>query len=598
VAQDVGDLGFLSDCQTAAVVTRGGSVAWWPGERFDGPSAFSALLDPDAGHFTIAPVGPATTTWRYLEGTLVLRTDHVTERGTLSVTDALVFEPGARRHDIGLRSPGALVRVAEVSAGTVEVDVAMVPRLEYGLVVPRVHRRGGRVISVGGPERLFLTDGGVLDVDEAKAHGRVVLSRGDRVGFVLQRVAGLVAAAPPALDPHAALEDTIEAWRSWSEHHRIPTDHVPAAVQRSVCVLQGLTYQPSGAIVAAATTSLPEVPGGSANWDYRYAWLRDASLIARALLAASCTDEGRRYFRWMVRAAVSCRHSEHVQIVFGAGGERRLDETELDHLTGFADSRPVRVGNAAWRQRQHDVLGEVLDVALALGDDLTGEIDDLTAGFLCELVDRAAKEWSEPDAGVWEVRDRDRVHTTSAAMCWVALDRGLQLADALGDRADPDGWARARDEVRSAVIDRAWNAERGAFTGTLDGAELDTSVLLLPLVGFVDADDPRMRSTIGAIEEQLGDHGLLRRLEGREEEGAFVPSSFWLSACHALAGATDQAREALEHAAACANDLGLLAEMADPVTRRPMGNTPQALSHVGLITAARCLVQAEQEVAP
>jgi GH15 family glucan-1,4-alpha-glucosidase len=598
VAEDVGDLAFLSDCQTAAIVTRGGSVAWWPGERFDGPSAFSALLDPDAGHFTIAPVGPATTTWRYLEGTLVLRTDHVTESGTLSVTDALVFEPGARGHDIGLRSPGALVRVAEVSAGTVEVDVAMVPRLEYGLVVPRVERRGGRVISVGGPERLFLTDGGVLDVDEAKAHGRVVLSRGDRVGFALQRVAGLVAAAPPALDPHAALEDTIEAWRSWSEHHRIPTHHVPAAVQRSVCVLQGLTYGPSGAIVAAATTSLPEVPGGTANWDYRYAWLRDASLIARALLAASCTDEGRRYFRWMVRAAVSCRHSEHVQIVFGAGGERRLDETELDHLAGFADSRPVRVGNAAWRQRQHDVLGEVLDVALALGDDLTGQIDDLTAGFLCELVDRAAKEWSEPDAGVWEVRDRDRVHTTSAAMCWVALDRGLRLADALGERADPDGWARARDEVRSAVIDRAWNAERGAFTGTLDGAELDTSVLLLPLVGFVDADDPRMRSTIGAIEDQLGDDGLLRRLEGREEEGAFVPSSFWLSACHALAGATDRAREVLECAAACANDLGLLAEMADPVTRRPMGNMPQALSHVGLITAARCLVEAEQEVAP
>jgi GH15 family glucan-1,4-alpha-glucosidase len=560
VAEDVGDLAFLSDCQTAAIVTRGGSVAWWPGERFDGPSAFSALLDPDAGHFTIAPVGPATTTWRYLEGTPVLRTDHVTESGTLSVTDALVFEPGARGHDIGLRSPGALVRVAEVSAGTVEVDVALVPRLEYGLVVPRVHRRGGRVISVGGPERLFLTDGGVLDVDEAKAHGRVVLSRGDRVGFALQRVAGLVAAPPPALDPHAALEDTIEAWRSWSEHHRIRTDHVPAAVQRSACVLQGLTYQPSGAIVAAATTSLPEVPGGTANWDYRYAWLRDASLIARALLAASCTDEGRRYFRWMVRAAVSCRHSEHVQIVFGAGGERRLDETELDHLAGFADSRPVRVGNAAWRQRQYDVLGDVLDVALALGDDLTGQIDDLTAGFLCELVDRAAKDW--------------------------------------GERADPDGWARARDEVRSAVIDRAWNAERGAFTGTLDGAELDTSVLLLPLVGFVDADDPRMRSTIGAIEEQLGDHGLLRRLEGREEEGAFVPSSFWLSACHALAGATDRAREALEHAAACANDLGLLAEMADPVTRRPMGNTPQALSHVGLITAARCLVEAEQEVAP
>jgi GH15 family glucan-1,4-alpha-glucosidase len=597
VAGDVGDLAFLSDCQTAAIVTRGGSVAWWPGGRFDGPSAFSSLLDPDAGHFTIAAIEPATTTWRYLEGTLVLCTEHVTRAGTLRVTDALVFEPGARGHDIGLRSPGALVRVAEVVDGTVEVDVAMVPRLEYGLVVPRVRREGGRVRTVGGPERLFLTDGGVLDVAEAKAHGRLVLSHGDRVGFALQRVAGLVASSPAALDPHTALEDTIEAWRSWSDEHRIPVDDVPAAVQRSACVLQGLTYGPSGAIVAAPTTSLPEVPGGEANWDYRYAWLRDASLIARALLAAGCADEGRRYFRWMVRAAVSCRYSEHVQIVFGAGGERRIEENELDHLTGFAGSRPVRVGNAAWRQRQHDVLGEVLDVALALGDELAGEIDDVTAGFLCELVDRAAKDWREPDAGVWEVRDRDRVHTTSAAMCWVALDRGLRLADALGDRADQAGWARARDEVRATVLDRAWNAQRGAFAGTLDGDELDTSVLLLPLVGFVDAADPRMQSTIAAIEEHLGDHGLLRRLEGRGEEGAFLPSTFWLSACHALAGATDRAREALERAAACANDLGLLAEMADPVTRRPMGNMPQALSHVGLITAARCLAEAEEEVA-
>jgi GH15 family glucan-1,4-alpha-glucosidase len=351
-------------------------------------------------------------------------------------------------------------------------------------------------------------------------------------------------------------------------------------------------------VVAAPTTSLPEVPGGDANWDYRYGWLRDASLIARALLSATCADEGRRYFRWMARAAASCRHADHVQIVFGAAGERRLDEAELDHLEGFAGSRPVRVGNAAWRQRQHDVFGEVLDVALALGDELDGELDELARSLLCEIVDRAAQQWHEPDGGVWEVRGGDHVHTTSAAMCWVALDRGVRLAPVLGEHADPQRWAHARDEVRERVLAEAWDPDRGALVGTLDGGagELDASVLLLPLVGFLDPDDPRMASTIHALEEGLGDHGLLRRLESRPAEGAFVPATFWLSAAHALAGDADRARAALERGLRCANDLGLLAEMADPATSEPMGNVPQALSHVGLVTAARCLTHAEQEV--
>jgi GH15 family glucan-1,4-alpha-glucosidase len=592
----VGHLALLSDCQTAAMVTSGGAVVWWPGARFDGASAFSRLLDPEAGHFTIAPIADAATTRHYLDGTLVLVTEHAAPTGTLRVTDALAFAPGARGHEIGLESPGVLVRVAEVVSGSVEVEISMVPRLEYGLVVPRVVRDGGRVMSIGGPERLFLADGGVLDVSESSAHGRVTLSAGDRLGFALQRVAGIVAQPPPALDPAAALEDTIEAWRSWSSAHGPSGGSFDDEVGLAVRVLQGLTYQPSGAVVAAPTTSLPEVPGGGENWDYRYGWLRDASLIARALLSATCADEGRRYFRWIARAAVSCRHTPHVQIVFGVAGERRLDEAELDHLAGFAGSRPVRVGNAAWRQRQHDVLGEVLDVALALGDELEDELDELTAGFLCELADRAAEDWREPDAGVWEIRDADRVHTTSAAMCWVALDRAVSLAPVLGEHADPERWAKARDEVRDAVLEEAWSDARGAYAGTLGGDELDASVLLLPLMGFLDAGDERMAATIRALEEHLGAHGLLRRLEGRPEEGAFLPAAFWLSACHALAGDTDRARATLGRAAACANDLGMLAEMADPATGEPLGNVPQALSHVGLITAARCLAEAEERI--
>jgi GH15 family glucan-1,4-alpha-glucosidase len=584
VAGGVGDLALLSDCGTAALVTLDGAVEWWPGARFDGPSVFSRLLDPDAGHFTIRPAGEFRSRRRYLDGTLVLETEHDTGGAVLRVTDALAFAPGARGHDIGHDSPDALVRVIEAVGGDVEVELELVPRPEYGLAVPRVVRDGGQVVTVGGPARLFVADGGALEPDGGSARGRLALREGQRRGFVARR------GAPEPLDAEATLADTIEAWRSWAEMHDGFDGPHRDAVLHSTLVIQGLTYQPTGAIVAAATTSLPEVPGGSENWDYRYAWLRDASLIARALQSATCADETQRYFHWMTRAAVSCRESEHVQIVFGAGGERMLDERVLDHLEGFEGSRPVRIGNDAWRQRQLDVLGEVLDVALALGDDL--ELDDFSASFLCQLVDRAAEQWREPDSGVWERRDGERRHTVSAAMCWVALDRGVRLADALGPHAEPERWARARDEVRAAVLEQGWNERRGAFTDTLGGDRLDAGVLLLPLVGFIEAGDERMRRTIAAIDAGLSDGGLHRRLEGRDDEGPFLPATFWLSACLALAGDLNGARAAFERAAGCANDVGLLAEMADPRTGAPWGNVPQALSHVGLITAARCLAEA------
>ncbi len=288
----------------------------------------------------------------------------------------------------------------------------------------------------------------------------------------------------------------------------------------------------------------------------------------------------------MSRAAVSCRHSEKVQIVFGAGGERNLDEQTLDHLRGFADSRPVRIGNAAWRQSQLDVLGEVLDVAVILGDDL--ELDDFTAAFLCQLIDRAQQQWRDPDAGVWETRDAGEQHTFSKVMCWVALDRGVQLASRLVDEARSDAWAAARDEVRAVVLAEAWNEDRSAYCGELGGKVLDASVLLLPLVGFLEADDDRMRSTIVAIREHLGDDGLIHRREDMPDEGAFLPACFWLAACEALAG-DEQAVATFERALGCANDLGLLAEMADVRTNEPLGNVPQALSHVGLVTAANLL---------
>lgn len=570
---------------------------WWPGPRFDGASVFTRLLDPDAGHFALRAAGTLRTTRRYVDGSLALQTDHATAGGaTLRVTDALAFEPGARGHEIGHRSPQALVRVAEAIGGEARLELELVARPEYGLVVPRLEVLDGVVCSIGGPERLYLTGiGDAIEIDGATGRAALVLRDGERRGFVLHRAPGPFGAPPPLLDPFAALDSTIAGWCSWGEQHDDYAGPYADLVDRSATVLQGCTFQPTGAVVAAPTTSIPENEGGQENWDYRYAWLRDGSLLARALLGATCADEGERYFRWMTRAAVSCPSAAHVQIVFGAGGERFLEERELDHLRGFAGSRPVRVGNAAWRQRQLDVLGEVLDVALALDDGPGLEIDRYTAAFLCQFADRAAEDWREPDAGLWEERDRRRHHTISKALCWVALDRAVRLGDALGEGAHPDAWARARDAIRAAVLQEAFNEDLQAFTGELGGGELDAAVLLLPLYGFIDAGDPRMRATVAALEDStLMRDGLLWRLERLPDQGAFVPACFWLAANHALAGDLDAARERFERAAATANDLGLLAEMFDPDSGALLGGLPQVLSHVALITAARSIQEAEE----
>jgi GH15 family glucan-1,4-alpha-glucosidase len=594
ILTEIGDYALLGDCQTAALVHRDGSLDWWPGPRFDGPSAFTRLLDPGAGHFALRAAGTLASERRYLDGTLVLQTEHRTAGGTLRVTDALALEPGARGHEIGLRSPHALVRVAEAVGGDVELEVELVPRLEYGLAVPRLERRDGRVETIGGPERLYLSGGHELELDGGRGSARIALRAGERRGFVLQREPGVFGGPPAPLEAQATLDATIASWRSWSERHDDFDGPDADALGRAALVLQALTYQPSGAVIAAPTTSLPEVVGGTSNWDYRYAWLRDASLIARSLLGATCADEAERYFAWITRAAVSCRHNSHVQIVFGADGERFLEERALDHLRGFADSRPVRVGNAAWRQQQLDALGEVLDVALALDEGPGLEIDPFIADFLCELVDRAERQWRESDAGVWEERDERRHHTISKVMCWAALDRGVRLAGALGEHADAPRWARARDAVRETVLREAWSERRGALAGTLGGDELDAAVLLLPLVGFLGADDERMRRTVAALEDALLDHGLLRRLERLPDEGAFLPATFWLASCHALAGDAEAGRRVFERAAGCANDVGLLPEMVDPASGAALGGLPQSLSHVGLVTAARCLADAER----
>ena len=386
------------------------------------------------------------------------------------------------------------------------------------------------------------------------------------------------------------LDDTADGWTSWVAQHTGYDGDYPDQVRRSSLVLQGLTYAPSGAIIAAATTSLPETMGGELNFDYRYAWLRDLSLTIRSLWLAACPDEPERLFAWLADSAGHVGN-ELVQIMYGVEGERDLTEHVLEHLAGYRGSAPVRVGNEAWQQDQLDVFGEVLDAAHLLEEQL-GELEPPTQQLLVALADRAASTWDRPDAGMWEARDKQRHYTSSKVMCWVALDRSVRLAPRLGTAAAPEVWAKARDAVREAVLEQAWSEKAGAYTGAFGSDDLDASVLVMPLVGFLPGDDDRMKATVEAVERQLGDGGLVRRWPS--DPSGFLICTYWLVECLVLAGEPDRARSWFLRATEHANDLGLLSEEADPRTGELLGNFPQAFSHVGLVNAAWRLGQPAQ----
>lgn len=485
----IADYALLGDCHSAALVSRDGCVEWWCPARFDARSVFARLLDPGAGLFAIGPTESFEVAREYEHDTMVLRTTFTTASGTLRLTDALALEPGARGHDIGLASPHVLVRVAEVLAGRVEIAVEFAPRLEYGLVVPRLRHTPDGVLTVGGADTLLLATDVALDLADGTARGRLTLQEGVRATFAVHHAAGIAQTGFAALDAGEAVQDTIAGWRSWMEGHTRYDGAYHEQVNRSALVLQALTYQPSGAIVAAPTTSLPEIMGAEANWDYRFAWLRDASLTLSALWIAACPHEAARYFSWMA-AAVGLQRDAPIQIMFGVEGERDLSERRLDHLAGYGASQPVRVGNEAWRQRQLDVMGEVLEAAYVMRGRL--DLDAPTAAFLCHLADRAASDWGETDAGIWEGREGERHYTSSKLMCWVALDRAVRLAPELGDDARPEDWAAQRDELRTAILAQAYDEQAGVYVGAFGSDRLDASVLLMPIMGLVPADDERM----------------------------------------------------------------------------------------------------------
>ncbi|MEV1143351.1 glycoside hydrolase family 15 protein [Micromonospora sp. NPDC049799] len=584
----ISDYGFLSDCRSGALVGRDGSIDWWCPDRFDAPSVFARLLDPGAGHWRLAPVGAGVAGHRversYLPDTLVLRTVHHTPEGSVAVTDALAAEIGARGHELGMNSPAVLLRRVEGLTGRVRMALDFAPRPDHGLLRPYLHHEpDGAVLFAAGAVLLELRAEGVpLRAGRDRVEAEFEVAAGDDVSFAVAygRTYG---DRPVRLAPATGLAETVQAWQAYRETHRYDGRYADV-VRRSAVVLTGLTYTRSGAVAAALTTSLPERTGGDRNYDYRYSWLRDFSMTLRAFWVAACPSEASRLFSWAARS-IGRVGDDPVPVLFGLEGERDVSEHESPHLRGYAGSRPVRVGNDAWRQRQLDVPGEVVSAVWRLHDYLGDTLDEELREMVVGLAEQVAGTWHLPDRGMWETRDAERHYLSSKVLCWVALDRAVRLAPQLGGRGDPRRWAAIRDEIRAAVLREGWNDQVGAFTGAFGSPELDASALFLPIVRFLPATDPRMRATITVVERELGTEGGLVRRWNTDPAG-FLLCSFWLVECLVMAGERERAEALFERLAGYANDVGLFSEQIDLRTGAQLGNTPQAMSHIGLINAA------------
>ncbi|PRH80372.1 glycoside hydrolase family 15 [Streptomyces solincola] len=599
------DYALLSDCRSTALVSTAGSVEWLCLPRFDSPAVFGRLLDGGAGHWSIRPDGPCDVERRYRDDTLVLETTFRTRTGTVVLVDALALGRRERGHALGASSPGVLLRQVTCTSGTATVEVGYAPRPEFGLVHPVMSVLRGGVAAVGGSYRLVLSAPPGLRMRASTAYGHFSLREGERISFALQDASPWAGAEPAPW--HRArirhrLDDTVRAWRSWTRLHQSYSGPWEDRVNHSRRVLQALTFTPTGAIVAAPTTSLPESVGGGRNWDYRFTWVRDASFTLQALSTADCQSEQAAYFDFLVQAAATqLERGVDLQIMYGIGGERDLTERVLPHLGGWRDSRPVRTGNDAWRQRQLDVYGELLDAArqtLPHGHWFSPP----ARKFLLQAAEAAASRWHEPDQGIWEVRGPHQHFLHSKVMCWVALDRAIDLAHVLGATADRVAvWRKVREDIRTAIEARGWNPHVGAYTQSFGSGELDASALTLPLVGYLPGDHPRIRSTVTAIATHLTDgRGQVRRYlrdDFASTEGAFLLCTFWLAHALALTGDVERAREVFQNALRCANDVGLLPEESSSVTGEALGNFPQALSHIGLINAAKAIREAEQRAA-
>ncbi len=582
--QKIEDYAVIGDTQSVALVGRSGSIDWLCLPRFDSGACFAALLGgPEHGRFSISPVGEARTTRRYRGDSLILETYFATSSGQARVVDAMPIR--GNYPDV--------VRVIEGISGEVRMSVDLAIRFDYGHVVPWVRRLDGRLLAIAGPDALVLATPVEMHGEKLHTVAELSVRAGQRIPFVLTWHPSHEP-PPENAEPFGSLEETERWWVAWAGRHALRGPYRDL-MMRSLVTLKALTYAPTGAIIAAGTTSLPEAVGGERNWDYRCAWLRDATFTLYALMSAGYTAEARAWRDWLLRAVAG--DPAKLQPLYGPGGERRLSEQTLDWLPGYAGSRPVRIGNDAAHQFQLDVYGEVLDTLhqarrMGLGNDENAwAVQRAIASWL-------ETRWDEPDYGLWEIRGEPRQFVHSKVLAWTAFDRLVKAVEQHGLSGPVDRWRRIRAEIQDEVCRRGFDAELGSFTQSYGSKDLDASLLRIPSVGFLPPDDPRVRGTVEAIERHLVRDGFVARyattealnadgLHGRE--GAFIACSFWLVDALVLVGRVADARERFEHTIAIANDVGLLSEEYDVDHRRLVGNFPQAFSHVAVVNSALAL---------
>jgi GH15 family glucan-1,4-alpha-glucosidase len=589
VSTPIADYALLGDTERAALVSRSGSVDWLCLPRIDSPACFAALLgSPENGRWWLGPSGAAISTRSYRGDSFVLDTVHATDTGRVRVTDVMPYNDD--RSD--------LLRLVEGLEGEVEMSHEWVVRMSYGKVLPWVsHVEDGHgkqaIRAIAGPDMLILRGSRLPEPEDDTHRDRFTARAGEKLYFAMTWVPSWEP-IPEMLDVESRIESTTSFFGQWASRHDLDGPYRDA-VTRSLLVLRVLTDELRGGIVAAPTTSLPEEVGGGRNWDYRYCWLRDASLTLEALLEGGHVDETRLWRDWLVRALAG--DPRDLQIMYAVDGSRELPERELDHLPGWEGSRPVRVGNGAVNQTQSDVLGEVM-CALAMARRAGLAESDESWAVQCALIDALADDWEVEDNGIWEIRGPTRHFTHSRVMVWAAFDRAVRAVEDHGLPGDVDTWRRRRDQVHAEVLSHGYDAERGTFTQHYDTREVDAALLLIPTVGFLPYDDDRVLGTIRAVEEDLLDDGFLLRyrtasgvdgLSGKENP--FLACSWWLVEAQARTGRLDEARALMERLLGVLNDLGLVSEEYDPENDRLVGNFPQAFSHLALVGAAKALAE-------